>query len=127
MAFAKCVRENGVPDFKDPAPGAAIDDEIDFNSPAFKKAAEACKDVMPTPFLRNEADENWSTADKRKYAACMRSNGVPSFPDPDTSGAFKLDDDDRPDTPQFKKAEEACKQHQPQGTPSMIPSKTGDS
>ncbi|MET9247992.1 hypothetical protein [Nonomuraea sp. NPDC003709] len=53
----------------------------------------------------------------------MRSNGVPSFPDPDTSGAFKLDDN----TPQFKKAEEACKQHQPQNIPSMTPSKTGGS
>ncbi len=31
----------------------------------------------------------------------MRSNGVPSFPDPDTSGAFKLDDN-APNTPQFK-------------------------
>lgn len=127
VAFAQCVRENGMPDFKDPAPDVAMDEAVDFNSPAFKKAAEACKDVMPTPFLRNNGDENWSAADKRAYAACMRSNGAPSFPDPDTSGGFKLDDDDHPDTPQFKKAEEACQQYQPQGLPSMIPSKTGGS
>ncbi len=126
VAFAKCVRENGVPDFKDPAPGVGMGEGIDLNSPTFKKAVEACEDVMPTPFLRNNTDENWSTADKRTYAACMRSNGVPSFPDPDRSGAFKLDDND-PNTPRFKKAEQACKQHQPQNIPSMTPSKTGGS
>ncbi|GII94143.1 hypothetical protein [Sinosporangium siamense] len=52
-AFAKCVRENGVPDFKDPAPGASMGEGIDLNSPAFKKAAEACKNVMPNPFPQN--------------------------------------------------------------------------
>ncbi|MEV1005296.1 transposase [Nonomuraea sp. NPDC050202] len=83
--------------------------------------AEACKDVMPTPFLRNKADKNWSMADKRKYATCMRT-----FPVPDTSGDFKLDDDDA-NTPQFKKAEETCKQYQPQSIPSMTPTKAGGS
>ncbi|MEV0234000.1 hypothetical protein [Nonomuraea sp. NPDC050786] len=79
-----------------------------------------------TPPQHNNPNETWSKADKLKYAACMRSNGVPSFPDPDTSGAFKLDDNDS-NTPQFKKAEEACKQHRPQNIPSMTSSKTGGS
>ncbi|MEV6864471.1 hypothetical protein AB0M44_26115 [Streptosporangium subroseum] len=123
VAFAKCVRENGVPDFKDPEPGVGMGGGIDLNSPAFKKAAEACKEFMPAPPPQNNPDETWSTADKLKYAKCMRDNGVPSFPDPDANGGFKLNDD--PNTPQFKKAEEACKQYQPQSIRNMAPNKSG--
>ncbi|MCW2880909.1 MAG: hypothetical protein JWQ95_5009, partial [Sphaerisporangium sp.] len=49
-AFAQCVRKNGVPDFKDPQPGAGKKegtDLNDLNTPAFKKAAEACKQYQP--------------------------------------------------------------------------------
>ncbi|MGP4104709.1 hypothetical protein [Nonomuraea sp. KM90] len=59
------------------------------------------------------------------FAKCMRENGVPSFPDPGTGGAFVKKD--KSNTPEFKKAEEACKQYQPQSVPSMTPSKTGGS
>ncbi|MEV6868775.1 hypothetical protein AB0M44_48385 [Streptosporangium subroseum] len=52
-----------MPDFKDPEPGVGMGEGIDLNSPAFKKAAEACKNLMPTPPQRTNADETWSTAD----------------------------------------------------------------
>ncbi|WP_327587883.1 hypothetical protein OHA25_13450 [Nonomuraea sp. NBC_00507] len=123
VAFAQCVRENGVPNFKDPEPGKGMGEGIDLNSPAFKKAAEACAEFMPAPPPQTDPNATWSTADKLKYAACMRDNGVPSFPDPDAGGGFKLNDD--PNTPQFKKAEEACKQYQPQSIRNMTPDKTG--
>ncbi|MEU8359758.1 hypothetical protein AB0C27_27440 [Nonomuraea sp. NPDC048882] len=123
VAFAQCVRDNGLPDFKDPEPGKGMGEGIDLNSPAFKKAAEACKEFMPAPPPQNDPNATWSTADKLKYAACMRDNGVPSFPDPDAGGGFKLNDD--PNTPQFKKAEESCKQYQPQSIRNMTPGKTG--
>ncbi|UBU08346.1 hypothetical protein [Nonomuraea gerenzanensis] len=123
VAFARCVRENGVPDFKDPEPGVGMGDGIDLNSPVFKQAAEACKEFMPAPPPQNDPGATWSTADKLKYAACMRDNGVPSFPDPDANGGFKLDDD--PNTPQFKKAEQACEHYQPQSIRNLTPGKTG--
>ncbi|MDX3107420.1 hypothetical protein [Nonomuraea angiospora] len=75
---------------------------------------------------KGNATADWPQADKLKYAACMRSNGVPSFPDLDTSGAFTLDGKDT-NTPQFKKAEEACKQHQPPNIPSTTSTKTDGS
>ncbi|MEU0564939.1 hypothetical protein ABZ297_06030 [Nonomuraea sp. NPDC005983] len=123
VAFAQCVRENGVPNFKDPEPGVGMGEGIDLNSPAFKKAVEACKEFMPAPPPQTNPNETWSTADKLKYATCMRDNGVPSFPDPDAGGGFKLNDD--PNTPQFRKAEEACKQYQPQSIRNMTPNKGG--
>ncbi|MFF4621174.1 hypothetical protein [Nonomuraea jabiensis] len=123
VAFARCVRENGVPNFKDPEPGEGMGEGIDLDSPAFKKAAEACEEFMPAPPPQTDPNQTWSTADKLKYAMCMRDNGVPSFPDPDAGGGFKLADD--PNTPQFKKAEEACKRYQPESLRNMTPNKGG--
>ncbi|GAA3698573.1 hypothetical protein GCM10022224_075700 [Nonomuraea antimicrobica] len=63
--------------------------------------------------------------DPAAYAKCMRENGVPSFPDPGTEGAVV--NKDEANTPEFKKAEETCKKHQPQSSPSTTLSKTGGS
>lgn len=53
LANAKCMRENGVPDFPDPTfdenGGAQIRmrGNIDPESPKFQKAMKACEDTMP--------------------------------------------------------------------------------
>jgi hypothetical protein len=46
-AFAKCMREHGV-DMPDPDPDTGISAllKMDFNSPAFQSAMEACKGVV---------------------------------------------------------------------------------
>jgi hypothetical protein len=48
-AFAKCMREHGV-DMPDPDPNsglsALLNGSVDFNSPAFKQASEACQGVI---------------------------------------------------------------------------------
>lgn len=51
-----------------------------------------------------------------KYAQCMRANGVANWPDPDKDGRFVIaaGGPDRT-TPQFKKAQQACKSLAPPG------------
>jgi hypothetical protein len=52
-----------------------------------------------------------------KYAACMRSHGVPSFPDPTFSGGrvnLRLSPGIA-SSPQFKSAQQACQAQGPQG------------
>jgi hypothetical protein len=60
-------------------------------------------------------------------SACMRKNGVPNFPDPDSSGHIKLTSgrsangqttgvDDN--SPEFRKAQQACQKLLPSGKPS---------
>jgi hypothetical protein len=65
-------------------------------------------------------------ADPAAYSACMRKNGVPDFPDPDSSGRFRItggqDKSGRtfgldPNSPQFKRARQACKKLEPSGKP----------
>ncbi|MGP3925061.1 hypothetical protein [Streptomyces sp. 8N616] len=126
LKFAQCMRDNGLPDFKDPKPGEGMGGGIDPQSPEFKKAEKACKQYMPAPPAQEGGGgpgDVWPTEDKLKYAKCMRENGVPSFPDPDDSGGFKLEVD--PNTPQFKKAEEACEKYQPESLRNMEPNKPG--
>jgi hypothetical protein len=47
------------------------------------------------------------------YAACMRSHGVPSFPDPDHDGVFTLPATIHEQAPAFLHAIDACQKVQP--------------
>ncbi|NBE84770.1 hypothetical protein [Micromonospora rubida] len=123
VGFATCMRENGLPSFPDPQPGKGMGDGIDVNSEAFKKAMNACKQLMPVGDPQAGTQNQWSSSDKLKYAQCMRENGVPSFPDPAADGGFKLDTD--PNFPQFKAAETACAKYQPESMRNQTPKKPG--
>ncbi|MCC5579587.1 hypothetical protein IMZ11_28555 [Microtetraspora sp. AC03309] len=121
LAFARCMRENGMPDFPDPKPekGLAFSPEL-AGSPQFKAAEKNCARFQPPAPDRPPApDDSWPVSDKLKYAACMRENGVPSFPDPDDNGGFIFPQNGTvdPASEQFKKAEGACKQYQPRNMP----------
>ncbi|XVQ07108.1 hypothetical protein ACQP1W_31285 [Spirillospora sp. CA-255316] len=89
LAFAKCMRENGVAKFPDPgSDGSQIvgkSSGIDPKSPEFKKAMEACKDLSP----QAEGQKDGKPADlakSRVWAKCIRDHGVPEFPDPEIDG-----------------------------------------
>ena len=44
----------------------------------------------------------------KRYAQCMRDNGVPDFPDPDPSGEFRGAGHEQQDDPKFRAALEKC-------------------
>jgi hypothetical protein len=55
--------------------------------------------------------------DPAAYSACMRKNGVPKFPDPDSEGRLRLkagpDTGIDPESAQFKAAAKACRKFAP--------------
>jgi hypothetical protein len=63
--------------------------------------------------------ETASTTDPQqaliKFAQCMRDNGVPDFPDPDSEGRFRGVGHERQDDPKFQAAFEACQEKLPGG------------
>lgn len=59
-----------------------------------------------------------------EFAQCMRSNGVPSFPDPSTSGGFELTPGSGPSSPAFKLAQAKCQKFLPAGPGSGAPPTT---
>jgi len=101
-AFAACMRENGV-DVPDPEPGKPLGKggvAIEAGKDKLMPALEACRHFMPKGG-ENTKPSPEQLEQQRQFAACMRENGVPDFPDPDPDGSgavreFLLDrhDDD---------------------------------
>ncbi|MFJ6571666.1 hypothetical protein ACIQNU_30095 [Streptomyces sp. NPDC091292] len=107
IKFAQCLRKQGL-DVDDPKPGGGIGIKGGGENPMSKaeidKAMEACKEFEPQ---RTAPDGSGKIPDTmRKYAKCMRDEGVEEFPDP-KSGGIQLDGSIMKD-PDFKKAEKAC-------------------
>jgi len=92
VKFAQCMRTNGVSNFPDPnASGKLTIDAVangsglDTNSPAFSQALRACKGLEPAGFTGGTRSSQQRAAGL-KFAQCIRSNGVPDFPDPLPNG-----------------------------------------
>ena len=119
VAFADCMRSHGVPGYPDPevsssanhvqvtiSPGSA-----DPNSPAFKSAGHTCHNLLPNGGKPvNGAQDQ---AQDLTFADCMRSHGVPNFPDADRDGAFTLPSTVDQQAPQFQRATKACANVEP--------------
>jgi hypothetical protein len=91
LAFAKCMRSNGVPNFPDPGPGDGATFRVPVGSnpaaPAFRTAQAKCQKLLPGGGLPGSgAPASAQTLAKLlRIARCMRQHGVPEFPDPQAS------------------------------------------
>jgi hypothetical protein len=88
LQFAQCMRSHGVPTFPDPSPGegqlnAISAAGINTQSPTYQAAEQACGKYTPAANMTpaQSAAENTKGLE---FSQCMRSHGVPNFPDPIT-------------------------------------------
>jgi hypothetical protein len=87
LAYAKCMRANGLPNFPDPQRkdgGVEMSSPKDLNTADGKKAAAACRDKDP----QNDTEDSGGSVDSAKLAdwtKCMRGK-LPNFPDPEVTG-----------------------------------------
>jgi hypothetical protein len=82
LVYAQCMRSHGVADFPDPNPGGGFGGSISSevqNNPHYGTADSACRHLLPNGG-GNKAQQNLSQF--LRHAQCMRSHGVPSYPDP---------------------------------------------
>ncbi len=95
VAYTTCIREHGVPGFPEPqvsehAGSTSIKMAVPASvgqSPKFKSAQQACRKLLPGGEPGHTAP--LTPAQQEQYlkaAACIRSHGVPTFPDPTFSG-----------------------------------------
>lgn len=88
LAFAKCMRANGVPSYADPKPGQGGEIPTGNNpaAPAFDRAQRKCEKLIPGsgPPGSGPPPSAKTMAQLRRIAECMRGHGVPQFPDPRT-------------------------------------------
>jgi hypothetical protein len=107
VKFAQCMRENGV-DMADPEPGKGPQVKITggTSEETVTKAMEACRQYssMGNATAGNtQMDEN-----NRKFAKCMRDNGVEQFADPEPGQMGIRIDGKVAEDPDFAKAQQQC-------------------
>jgi hypothetical protein len=116
IAYAQCMRENGVPDFPDPdASGRfrGVGHEAQ-GDPKVQAAQEACRELAPGGEHERLGDPAF-VEQMREFSQCMRENGLPDFPDPDAQGRLRGAGHEQQDNPQFRAAMEACRGKLPGG------------
>src|SRR5262245_23582699 len=124
-AYSACMRSHGVQNFPDPDSKGRIKitsgvsaggkkTGVDVNSPQFSRARKACDKLLPNGGRPTAAQEQQQMM---KFAQCMRSHGVPKFPDPKAGGAMTLGTKSGvdPNTPAFQAAQKSCQKLVPGG------------
>jgi hypothetical protein len=124
LAFAGCMRSNGVTKYPDPANGRlakASLQQLGVSSARFQSAQAACRHLLPNGGLpASQTARQRIRAQGLEFARCVRSHGVPSFPDPASDGRI-------PDpasvgidqgSPKFEAANQACGEYRPPYMPS---------
>jgi hypothetical protein len=90
VKFAQCMRSHGVRNFPDPTSPQQfkLDIASSEGSPAFQPAQTACQHVLPGggPPSQSPAQRQAQTVAALAFARCLRSHGLPNFPDPRGSG-----------------------------------------
>ena len=117
LQFAHCMRSHGVPDYPDPRAGggflnAISASGINTQSPTYHGALRACKKYTPAGKM-TPAQSAADNAKGLQFSQCMRSHGVPSYPDPSTGPAGEQVMDLRGlgidlNSPTFQAANKAC-------------------
>jgi hypothetical protein len=132
LKLAQCIRAHGVPNFPDPTSNGSGGIQIQqsdrsgsgsttkvngvpVNGPAFRSAMNSCKSDLPNGGHPTAAQTAQQKAKALAMSRCMRSHGVPNFPDPTfvngpngglgvRIGGAGID----PSSPAFQAASKAC-------------------
>jgi hypothetical protein len=91
LEFARCVRENGIPNYEDPT--VDEDGNVQFRPPSgvdpdvMREAMGACEDKLGGLTMGGGANGDDSEVQDAfvRFAECMRDEGIEDFPDPDFS------------------------------------------
>jgi hypothetical protein len=100
VAYSHCIRSRGVPNFPDPGGSGAVPkadaQQLGVSSSQLQAAERACQHLLPTTggSFQQQAQQCYVAGDcppaivqqvlaqLREFARCMRSHGVPNWPDP---------------------------------------------
>jgi hypothetical protein len=99
VAYSACMRSHGVPNFPDPDSSGQLPkgdaQQFGVSTSQYQTAQQTCRHLLPTGgSLQQQEHQCMQNSDcpaalvqqmlvaDRKLARCMRSHGVPSFPDP---------------------------------------------
>lgn len=128
LAFSQCMRTHGVTNFPDlgggqfrlaiqSSPSGTTVNGVAVNGPAFQSAMTACRSKLPGGGHPSAAQTAQARARALAMSKCMRSHGVPNFPDPQfqagPGGGIGVRINGAgidPSSPAFQAAQKACGQ-----------------
>jgi hypothetical protein len=86
IAYASCVRSHGVPNFPDPNASGGFDKaalaQLAASNSQYQTATQACGHLLPSGGGPTAAEVRQEWNGMASFARCMRSHGVPDWPDP---------------------------------------------
>jgi hypothetical protein len=114
------MRSHGVPNYPDPNAKGVIaittSKSLDPSSPLFEKALGDCRKLLPAGPAPTAAQQKRIERGALALAACMRSHGVPNYPNPTFSNGGVSQRLNRsavdPNSPIFRTAQKACQRKQ---------------
>jgi hypothetical protein len=131
VGYSHCMRSHGVPNFPDPDRSGVLPkvsaQQLGISTSQLQAGQRACQGLLPTTggSLQQQAQQCVLAGDcpqavvqqmltsGRRFAACMRRHGVPSWPDPTIdTGAHR-------GVPFFDLSKEGIDDHSPQISPKM--------
>jgi hypothetical protein len=124
VAYSRCMRSHGVPEFPEPTEGRLLIHSsghgvhvtgINPQSSQFQAAQKVCGKLLPEGGVPSPAQQAKAQEGALKFSQCMRTHGVPNFPDPIVSGGgvrLKLKAGGAngidPESPRFRAAQKTC-------------------
>ena len=129
LAFSRCMRSHGVPNFPDPPPSfngkfpGSSPQQLGVSVSRLRAVTGTCQNLLPAV----QGPAPLTAQDQRDYlraAACMRSHGITNFPDPTfPGGRVNLSIPSSIDTKsrQFTQAAQTCTKLIPAGLPYSRP------
>jgi len=126
LAFSRCMRSHGVPNFPDPPPSfngkfpGSSPRQLGVSVSRIRAVTGACQNLLPA--VRGQAPLTaQEQQDYLRAAACMRSHGITSFPDPVFPGGGvslpHIPSSIDTKSPQFTQARQICQRLIPAGLP----------
>ena len=99
VAFSRCMRSNGVPNFPDPqrvgGRGFKLTiQRLGTSNSHFQAAQRACNHLLPNNGNGSQdtgQETRTRIADELSFARCMRGHGVARFPDPTAQGDLSVE------------------------------------
>ena len=124
--FAQCMRSHGIPNYPDPSSDSSGVDssQLGVSDTVYESARTTCRQLYPQP----HANAGLTTAQQQQvegqlvtFAKCMRSHGVPAFPDPNPASTiwggsgqiFNVPSSINPNSSQLMSARNSCKSLMP--------------
>ena len=127
VAYARCMRSNRIPNFPDPDSRGVFDksklapQQLGASSSRVHAAERACRHLLPNGGSGPApAQVQQMRAQGLQFSQCVRSHGLPTFPDPGSDGRISDPATVGVDqgSPKFEAANQACREYRPPYMPS---------